>query len=384
MYKHIKILSLVGLLTPLFSFAANALQLNGIATHEQLRKEFYIGALYLETPTHDAAAIASLAGSKRMVLRITADRWSPMQYAQQWNQMILINNGGSALNANVMDVLNFTSIPKGDLVAGDEMTIEVDHGATLVNLNGTTVMRASSTNLFNLLLSTWVGARPPSTEFKRDILNLPQDKNGTDTITRFESIKPSEARRKVTATWGAKDTAQAEALAAAAAKPKPTEPAVVEQKATAETKKNVTTPTPQPAAKPAAAAATSIAAATPVAIEAKSEPAAAVDEASEKAKAAHQRALYDEYSGYLRRLVLKNIVYPKRAIKQNQEGLVVVRASVNRSGDLIESSIAQSAEESLDRAALDAVKKALPLPALSSEMDKSQYEFMIPVVFKLN
>lgn len=385
MFKQIKSLLLIGLLIPLPSFAASPLQLNGLATREQLRKEFYIGALYLETPAHDAAAIASLPGNKRMVLRITADRWSPMQYAQQWNQMILINNGASALNANVMDVLSFTSIPKTDLVAGDEMAIALEHGDTLVELNGTTVMRTSSTNLFNLLLNTWIGPRPPSTEFKHDLLNLPQDKNGTDTISRFEAIKPSDARRKVTATWGSKDPTSAEALAAAAAaaaaaKPKPVEAPTVEPKTAAVNKPVAAVP----AAKPIPATTTAIAATAISSDAIKPEPGPAPNLEAEKEKAAHQNALYADYSNYLRRLVLKNIVYPKRAIKQNLEGLVVVQATISRSGELIESSIVQSAEEALDKAALDAIKNASPLPALSNEMEKNQYAFKIPIVFKLD
>ncbi|MET0378136.1 MAG: chalcone isomerase family protein, partial [Spongiibacteraceae bacterium] len=158
--KHwLRVSLFVGLVTSFAGFADN-LQLNGIAAQEQLRKEYYIGALYLEALSRDPAAISAQSGTKRMVLHVTADRWSPMQFAQQWNQMILINNGGATLNANVMDVLNFTSVPKGDLVAGDELAIELDRGASVVTLNGTTVVRTSSPNLFNMLLNTWVGARP--------------------------------------------------------------------------------------------------------------------------------------------------------------------------------------------------------------------------------
>jgi TonB family protein len=371
---------LVGLIASFSSFADN-LQLNGIAVQEQLRKEYYIGALYLETLSRDPAAIIAQTTPKRMVLRVTADRWSPMQFAQHWNQMILINNGGSTLNANVMDVLNFTNAPKSELVAGDELAIELERGASIVTLNGTTVGRTNSPILFNMLINTWIGARPPSSEFKRDILALPNDKTGAELRARFDSVKASDARRKMTSAWGIKETEAAPTVAAAAppaapaptAKPKnETPPAVA-----AETKKAPAADKPATtAAAPAAASATAIAAA-PKTAEPKPDPAVA------QQKHAQQQELYADYSSQLRRLVYKNIVYPKRAVKQNREGLVVIKVSLTRDGALTASSIAQSADDMLDEAAMEAIKKGAPFPAVNEALDGVSFDFLIPVVFKL-
>ena len=366
------------LLVPLLAQADN-LQLNGIAAQEQLRKEYYVGALYLETPAHDAAAVASQAGAKRMVLRITADRWSPSQFAQQWNQMILINNGGSTLNANVMDVLSFTGAPKSDLIAGDELAIELERGATQITLNGTTVVRSTSPNLFNMLLSTWIGARPPSSEFKRDILNLPHDKAGTDLMARFDTIKPSDARRKQVASWGVKDTEPAVAAAAAvAAAPTPPKPKTPEAATPA--------PTPAPAEpkKPAAAPEKVVATAPTAAVPAAtSKPAAEPDARSALEKRAHQQELYTQYANQLRKLVSRNISYPKRAIKQNREGLVVMKIALTHAGAVTAASVSQSADDMLDEAALEAVGKGAPYPAMTDELEAANYDFVIPVVFKL-
>lgn len=370
------------LFTGLFtSFAthANSLQLNGIAAQEQLRKEYYIGALYLEALSRDPAVISAQSSPKRMVLHVTADRWSPMQFAQHWNQMILINNGSGTLNANVMDVLNFTSAPKGDLVSGDELAIEFDRGASVVTLNGTTVVRTTSPNLFNMLLNTWVGARPPSSEFKRDILALPQDKAGADLRARYDGIKANDTRRKVTATWGSKEAEAAPAVAAATAllpvtttaapvatKPKVEAPAAAEAKV-AETKKApATAPEKTIAAAPAAKAA-----------EPQNDPAAA------QQKRMQQQKLYAEYSNQLRRLVIKNIVYPKRAVKQNREGLVVVKVSLTRRGALTATAVAQSADDLLDNAALEAINQSAPFPPITDDLEGAALDFLIPVVFKL-
>ena len=378
--KHSLKAALVALLlTPVFSLAGS-LQLNGVATFEQLRKEYYIGALYLAAPAHDASAVNSQGGSKRMTLHITAERWSPMQFAQHWNQMILINNGSATLNANVMDVLNFTSIPKGDLINGDELAVELTAAGTVVSLNGTTVVHTASANLFNMLINTWIGARPPSTEFKRDILNLPRDKAGTDLLARFEGIKPSDARRKQVASWGAKETETPATVATAvtplatpatAAKPKvETPPPAPEAKKVAATSSpDKVAASPSPSSAPAAAPAPA--------------PAPAIDTAAEKAKRARQQELYEDYSNQLRRLITRHITYPKNAVKRSVEGLVVVKVSVSHNGDVLSASIAQSADDMLDRAALQAIEKSGQLPELNVDLQGSSFDFMIPVVFKL-
>jgi TonB family protein len=318
-----------------------------------------------------------------MVLRITADRWSPSQFAQQWNQMILINNGGSALNANVMDVLNFTGAPKSDLVAGDELVIELDRGTTQITLNGTTVVRSTNPNLFNMLLNTWIGARPPSSEFKRDILNLPRDKAGTDLLARFDTIKPSDSRRKQVAGWGIKETEPAAAaVAATAAIPKPK---AVETVTTTESKtESKTEPKkalPSEPDKTIASTPSASAAATPVAA-AKTAP--EPDPAAAKAKRAHLDELYSEYVNLVRRSVSRKIVYPKRAIKQEREGLVVMKVVLTHAGAVVSATVSQSADDLLDNAAMEAFAKGAPYPAMSDEIDAASYEFLIPVVFKLS
>ena len=367
------------LITPLLA-VADTLQINGVAAHEHLRREIYVGGLYLAKPAHDPAAINAQAGGKRMVLRITAERWSPMQFAQHWNQMILINNGGSTLNANVMDVLSFTSIPKGDLVKGDELVIELTGGGTVTTLNGVTVVKTTNANLFNMLVNTWIGARPPSTEFKRDILNLPRDKAGADLLARFDTIKPADARRKQVAAWGLKETETQTAAAATTATAAATTAAVAKPKIEAPTTAAATAATPEPK-KPAAAPAPEKAAVAAAVTAPPAPP--AVDVEAQKAKRARQQALYEQYSGTLRSIVTRNIRYPKGAIKRNQEGLVVVKLAVARDGKVLSSDVAQSADSLLDKAALKAIDKSGNMPPMNAEMEGTSFDFLIPVVFKL-
>jgi TonB family protein len=379
------------------------LNLNGMAAFEQLRKEYYIGALYLGWPGHDPATIANMPGKKRMQINVTADRWPSLRFSQMWNQAITINNPSATINANALDILAFTSLPKGDLVEGDRLIIELaGNNTTQVSVNGALALRTNSPALFNMLLNAWIGPRPPTSEFKRDILDLPKDQAATDLVARFENVHPNDARKKTIAGWGFKvePEAAAAAVTATAAAPAAATSAAPKKPETAETSKPEVAAKAAPETKPAAAEAkpaeqlkpaapkpaappTEIAKATPAAPAAQP---AQTDSAAAAAKAARdkaQDALNNEYYGVVRKQVLKNIEYPRRAVKENIEGLVMVRVKVDRGGGLNSFEVAQSADDLLDAEAERAVKKAAPFPKAPDALDGNNFEYIVPIVFKL-
>ena len=414
---HALFVSFVLMATSLCAYAQNSdLSLNGIAAFEQLRKEYYIGALYLGWPGHDAESIANMPGKKRMELHITADQWPPLRFSQMWNQAITINNPSSFINAHALDILAFSSILKSDLVAGDQITIELTAGnTTVVTLNGITALRTKNSALFNMLLNAWIGPRPPSTEFKRDILKLPTDKATEALVARFKATQPNESRRKTIAGWGFKAEPEAEtrntpppaevptttvtATAAAATSAKTAEAAAkAETTAAAAAKPGAAAPATattkaEPAAKGAAGTKTetaTTAAAKPAAEPAKPKTAAVAppkpDAAALAAKAAHdekQNELDKAYYAVVRRQVIRKIEYPRRAVKENIEGLVMVRVKIDRSGHLSSFEIAQSADNVLDNEVERAVRKAAPFPKPADELEGSSFQYIVPVVFKL-
>jgi protein TonB len=85
----------------------------------------------------------------------------------------------------------------------------------------------------------------------------------------------------------------------------------------------------------------------------------------------------------VRKQVVRNVEYPKRAQKENIEGLVMMRVRIDRSGNLASFELAQSADDLLDEAAQKAVKKAAPFPKPNDQLEGSNFEFLIPMVFKL-
>lgn len=363
--------------------------LSGLAAFEQLRKEYYIGGLYLGWPGHDAATILAMPGKRQMELRVTADRWPALRFAQMWNQAITINAEGGALNASAMDILAFTSIPKGDLLAGDQLVIESEPATgTRVTLNGVLVQSTKSNALFNLILSAWIGSRPPSSEFKRDILALPATPAGAELKTRYDSVQPNDARKKAVAAWGVKPEPEVAAVVPVPA-PKPVEAAKPAASLTPATAAAPAPgrPVPTPAKPVAEAPRPAAEAAKPAAAPAAPDPAvqAAAQLAAQQArqeKEQQQAELYNQYLGQVRKQVLRNIDYPRRAQKEGVEGLVVLRINLDRGGNVTGSEVAQSAHELLDAAAENAVKKAAPYPKPPEQLEGEQFQILVPVVFK--
>jgi periplasmic protein TonB len=252
-----------------------------------------------------------------------------------------------------------------------------------------------------MILNTWIGTRPPTSEFKRDILKMPKDKAGTDLLARFDSTRPSDGRRKTIVSWGGKIEEPAPAPApapVAAPEPKPKKPevvAVVANKPEPEAKPKpepreapavVAAPTPAPAPAPVAPAPRPTPTPKPAPAPVVQQPDTASLAMAQKAreeKEAQQQNLYNEYLLQIRRAVNRKTEYPRRAVKDTVEGLVVLRVEVDRGGNLLGIDLAQSAHDLLDQAAQTAVKNAAPFTPANDLLEGSKFQFLVPIVFKL-
>lgn len=393
------------------------LTMNGLASFEQLRKEYYIAALYLETFSQDSGSIMNYSGMKRMELRIAIEEWSPRRFAQQWNQAILINNEQEALETYSDQILAFTNIPHEALVQGDRITIDLhpDDGTT-VYINGNKVFNTSSSDFFDVLLNTWIGSRPPSSDFKRDILTLPTDSAGTELLVRYEGLEPSPARKKQVAAWlkpakssSGKTVAAAGTAAAATAKVASSSSSsvastttVTARSSSAASKPKTKTATPKPvttqtnaAPKPEVEVAVEkpkLAAAPPPQPKPKAKPApkakpkkaAAPAAASATAASSEQERLLKAYRSNVLKLTYLNTQYPKRSMDLKQQGLVVLKIKINRQGKLLSMEEEQSTEHSLlNKAARKAVSKSTPYPEVPKGLEGRDFEFTLPFNFKL-
>lgn len=96
----------------------------------------------------------------------------------------------------------------------------------------------------------------------------------------------------------------------------------------------------------------------------------------------------DAQKAYLSTLaawLAKHRRYPAGARRRGQEGVVRVRVTISRSGQVLAQEIIESSGYFLlDREAMATVKRAQPLPAFPPELKGPALEFNLPVRFGLN
>ncbi len=390
------------------------LPLNGLAAFIQLRNEYYIGALYLESLSQDSGSAFNFSGRKRMDIRVTIDKWSQRSFAKQWNQLILINNEQERLEQFTDQILAFTDLPKDDLLVGDTITIDMHPSkGTTIYLDGKKAIHTDDKEFFDILLNTWIGQRPPSSDFKNDILTLPTDQAGTELLVRYQALAPSNERSNKVAGWfksqsSNKATATKSANAGVAPPSSDTTVTAKRETSTAKTSTNVaiaavavaapstkvevTKPKlsapaePKPAAKPAPAPKPEPEPEPPKKVAAKPAPApvAKVETPKVSAKEAEQAKLLKAYSSNVLKLTYLNTQYPKRAMDFKQQGLVLLTVKINRKGKLIDIIETTTSEHKLlNNAARKAIKSTAPYPEVPNNLEGEEISVDLPFNFKL-
>jgi len=81
--------------------------------------------------------------------------------------------------------------------------------------------------------------------------------------------------------------------------------------------------------------------------------------------------------------IMKNVIYPEEAKKENIEGKVFVKAIIDENGNVLKVEILKSENELLNNASLKAVKSSKFVPA-ELNGKKIKVEITIPIKFKLS
>ena len=367
---------------PVAQTRAQDLQLNGMAVHSELRRDYYIGALFVAVPNSASEDLLISEQDKQMVLRVLAPRWSARSFEQHWTQSILINNNEEDLANFAESVLSFTGSVDGKLVHGDEVIISNKLGKALtMTVNGVNVftLENDGNKFFSLILNAWIGARPPSSQFKSDILTAPGDVTNLRTI--FDNLAYADERIADVRAWSESggdqpDDSPAESAPVAASKPAPAAP-----------------PKPSAAeiAKRAAARAAAAAAKAKAQAEAETEAAAKL----EAEKEAEEQRLAQEveqknsglrllYRSNVMKMIYGRVVYPSRSIDRDQEGEVVLKVILKRNGELVSASVDKESEyKLLNKAALRAVELAEPFPNAPEKLTDKQIELLVPIRFQI-
>jgi protein TonB len=98
--------------------------------------------------------------------------------------------------------------------------------------------------------------------------------------------------------------------------------------------------------------------------------------ATEQAKTVYLR----EHFSYIRGIIMRNLIYPDHARRMGWSGKVVLCFTIEENGEVRDVKVHQgSGFPMLDRAAVEAVKRAAPLPR-----PPVRAEVMLPVTFRLS
>lgn len=389
--------------------------LNGLATHKELNKEQFIGALYSDNLSSDAAVLFNSSGAKRMELRVITKRLSSRRLNSIWIEGMAINNPTNLLTSQAENMVSFTTFVKRSLKAGDILSIRGENATTTVTLNGILLGTIESEYFFDMVLRTWVGSVPLSSEFRDNLLTNGEIDSAV--LAQYESLQPSDARRQTIVKWTQPETLETASAAtpvkpaAASLAPAALAPTVIAAKP------QVAAPTlaskPQ-LVKPAPASTATLAVASEPA-KADIEPPQATSPTPEAPvplpEAANDAALLAEeefaddddfeedngplltaesllsrqiYHSELLKWTYKYIRYPKRAANRGQEGSVRVAVVIDREGNVKNvSEVEQSKYSSLNKEAMGAVKRAVPFPSMPDNIEGEEFSFSLPIVFKL-
>lgn len=347
--------------------------LNGMATHIDLGKEQFIGALYASTLSDNADKLLSTNQAMRMELKIVAPEGvTTRRFSRWWIEGMAINNAPSLLTEQADNMVKFDGLFKGRFVTNDTISFSYEPGKGVnIAINDALLGNISGDKFFGMLLRTWIGKVPLSSDYKDDILKAGNVNAALK--ARFDKIKPTKERSNEVAGWSKlKSPAEvaAEKEKEAAAKSSSS------QSSSSESAKLAAQKAEQAKAEAAKLAAQK--AATPA-------PAAAANDDDEKPALTAQNLLARQFyvSDNLKR-IYASVRYPKKALERGQTGSVRVAVTINRQGNIVSASVVQASEvESLNEAALEAVNKVAPYPAIPDAITGSTFEFTAPIKFVL-
>lgn len=405
---------------------ANELMLNGLAPYQYLSKTFYLASFYAEQPITSTAQFAADTGAKRMVIKVSADKWSPRQFNQMWKQDIAINNNLRA-NPEVVELITaFTETPSDDFTRGDTIVVDYVPGqGTRITLNDADWLRSGDDALFRTLANAWLGDIPTSLRFQEAMLaggTFSDHRSHAQWVAEYDDLTYATNRGQLLASFSGESLVarrEAEQRAAEAAEREAERAALAEQEAQrqrdaarlADAREQARQLAEARALAEAEAAelarARARASAEAQAFEqaraqadaerradelARAQAAAEAEaEAERQARVQQQVAEYHQaqYRWELLRTIYPRVTYPEWAQQLSQEGRVQAEVVITRAGELVEiASIRPANAGLLGQAFRTAIENAAPFPpvpdAYEGNGDSDRFRATLDYHFQLN
>ena len=353
------------------------LYLYGLGIYENLGENIYVGALYL--PLLDTGIEAG--SEKRMEMRISAASLSARRFTRFWMDAITLNSSREERAALAPQIQAFNEMFQLGLERGDHVQFDYleDEDETLFLLNGVVIGRMEGSAFHDVLLQSWLGDTPPSLQLKSGLLNELAPAAMQECRELFAGLRFSGERRELVDRHhaGSGDSAAEAAprlpnVAETDAEREAREQAERERLARLEQERLEQQRQEREREEARLAA-----------LQAEEE-ARRLEE--ERARlAAEQARLAEEYRSRLSQWLASRVEYPQRALQRGEEGRVEMNIVVGRTGEVLSHEIiASSGNSQLDRATVDMLDRAMPLPAMPEALDGDSFSFVMPVSFFLD
>ncbi|GGY62557.1 hypothetical protein GCM10011613_02570 [Cellvibrio zantedeschiae] len=357
--------------------------LNGMATHIDLGKEQFIGALYSSSLSDNPDKLLANNQAMRMELKIVAPEGvTTRRFSRWWIEGMAINNAPTLLTEQADNMVKFDGLFKGRFVQNDTISFNYEPGKGVnISINDVALGNIAGDKFFAMLLRTWIGKVPLSSDYKDDILKAGNVNAALK--ARYDKIKPSKERTTEVAGWS--KIKSAADLAAEKEKEKEAKDAAAKTAGAQTSSADSAKQAAALKAEQAKAEAARVEAARLAAQKAPAATAAAANDDDEKPALTAQNLLARQFyvSDNLKR-IYASVRYPKKALERGQTGSVRVAVTINRQGNIVSTSVVQASEvEALNEAALEAVNKVAPYPAIPDAISGATFEFTAPIKFVL-
>ncbi len=407
---------LVAVILLFFSGTALAIpQLNGLAVSKELNEDRFIAALYSETPWKDANSMLSAQEPLSMELKVLASRLSARNIQGMWIEGIAINNSGDVLEQQSDNIGKLSNMVRKRLRRGDILRYDFTPGDGIkASLNGVEIGRINSDEFFPIMLRTWIGSVPLSSDFKRSLLAA-GDVDG-DLNRTYRELEPSQARvDEVAEQQQQRAQDNVAEVTAEPAVPSPAKPQLVVEKpiiqltpdaiqafqekpqqvaealpkpaptpAPAPAPAKPPTPEPKPAPKPQEVAVLDPRPAPAPAPKPQPKPPVVEEDDEDELEEISVATILarQNYVQNLRKHISDFQRYPKRALEKGWEGTVRLSITLDREGELIDAVVLDESRFSLlDREAMRSAERASPYPDIPSAIPGDNFSFSLPIQY---
>ena len=148
------------------------LKLNGAGIRSKLFFKIYIGELYLEHPSSEAATILNDAGRKVMVMHVLYDKVEREKLVDGWNDGFSANLSPEQLEQLGSKIQQFNDLFI-DVHKGEEIVLDYSPGqGTTVSIAGKARGTVEGKEFNRALLSIWLGDEPVTRDLRDALLGI--------------------------------------------------------------------------------------------------------------------------------------------------------------------------------------------------------------------